>query len=137
MLVPCQITALTFFLLMIRRTPRSTQGRTLFPYTTLFRPRVRPRGADGVPHAGRLVPGALRRADLRARERPHGHREAVVHVAPGLRPCVLPVPREREGPGADHALRRRGGPHGGPLAPGAGHEGEEDQVHVEADRKST
>src|SRR5216117_4226273 len=28
---------LWFFFLMIRRPPRSTQGRTLFPYTTLFR----------------------------------------------------------------------------------------------------
>src|SRR5216117_4130025 len=28
---------LVFFFLMIRRPPRSTQGRTLFPYTTLFR----------------------------------------------------------------------------------------------------
>src|SRR5216117_4182053 len=27
------------FFLMIRRPPRSTQGRTLFPYTTLFRSR--------------------------------------------------------------------------------------------------
>src|SRR5213596_4156301 len=26
-----------FFFLMIRRPPRSTQDRTLFPYTTLFR----------------------------------------------------------------------------------------------------
>src|SRR5216117_4098967 len=26
-----------FFFLMMRRPPRSTQGRTLFPYTTLFR----------------------------------------------------------------------------------------------------
>src|SRR6266536_6638560 len=31
-----------FFFLMIRRPPRST----LFPYTTLFRPHRRPRGAD-------------------------------------------------------------------------------------------
>src|SRR5216117_4522836 len=29
--------AAVFFFLMIRRPPRSTQGRTLFPYTTLFR----------------------------------------------------------------------------------------------------
>src|SRR5216117_2803434 len=29
--------ATCFFFLMIRRPPRSTQGRTLFPYTTLFR----------------------------------------------------------------------------------------------------
>src|SRR5213083_701461 len=28
-----------FFFLMIRRPPRSTQQRTLFPYTTLFRSR--------------------------------------------------------------------------------------------------
>src|SRR5216117_3823160 len=27
----------SFVFLMIRRPPRSTQGRTLFPYTTLFR----------------------------------------------------------------------------------------------------
>src|SRR5216117_165511 len=34
-----------FFFLMIRRPPRSTQGRTLFPYTTLFRsPRPDRRG---------------------------------------------------------------------------------------------
>src|SRR5216117_4275758 len=30
-------TIFLFFFLMIRRPPRSTQGRTLFPYTTLFR----------------------------------------------------------------------------------------------------
>src|SRR6187399_3394657 len=30
-----------FFFLMIRRPPRSTQQRTLFPYTTLFRSRGR------------------------------------------------------------------------------------------------
>src|SRR5213595_4227800 len=29
-----------FFFLMIRRPPRSTQLRTLFPYTTLFRSRA-------------------------------------------------------------------------------------------------
>src|SRR5213596_3847084 len=29
--------SLYFFFLMIRRPPRSTQDRTLFPYTTLFR----------------------------------------------------------------------------------------------------
>src|SRR5213595_4094467 len=32
-----------FFFLMIRRPPRSTQLRTLFPYTTLFRSRPPPR----------------------------------------------------------------------------------------------
>src|SRR5213595_4034047 len=40
--------SLFFFFLMIRRPPRSTQLRTLFPYTTLFR---------SVPtRAGRPVP---------------------------------------------------------------------------------
>src|SRR5213083_3058897 len=33
-----------FFFLMIRRPPRSTQQRTLFPYTTLFRSLYEPHG---------------------------------------------------------------------------------------------
>src|SRR5216117_1051625 len=33
----CFFIDMLFFCLMIRRPPRSTQGRTLFPYTTLFR----------------------------------------------------------------------------------------------------
>src|SRR5216117_4183689 len=33
----CFIIIFFFFFLMIRRPPTSTQGRTLFPYTTLFR----------------------------------------------------------------------------------------------------
>src|SRR5216117_4385463 len=39
-----------FFFLIIRRPPRSTQGRTLFPYTTLFRSRRHGDQAD--PRAG-------------------------------------------------------------------------------------
>src|SRR5210317_528519 len=35
-----------FFFLMIRRPPRSTPYPTLFPYTTLFRPRRRSLGAN-------------------------------------------------------------------------------------------
>src|SRR3546814_3849108 len=35
------ILCLFFFFLMIRRPPRSTRTDTLFPYTTLFRSRVR------------------------------------------------------------------------------------------------
>src|SRR5213596_3901238 len=46
-----------FFFLLIRRPPRSTQDRTLFPYTTLFRspgPAARPPGAPPrSPPAGR------------------------------------------------------------------------------------
>src|SRR5216117_2407170 len=57
-----------FFFLMIRRPPRSTQGRTLFPYTTLFRSRrgahpqaggrgrgVRPPRGARLPHGERVV----------------------------------------------------------------------------------
>src|SRR3546814_9036031 len=37
MLVGCSSCVSVFFLLMIRRPPRSTRTDTLFPYTTLFR----------------------------------------------------------------------------------------------------
>src|SRR5216117_4229280 len=46
-----QLYLLTFFFLMIRRPQRSTQGRTLFPFTTLFRsPRIARVIAVGLPH---------------------------------------------------------------------------------------
>src|SRR6266487_3083373 len=51
---------LLFFVLMIRRPPRST----LFPYTTLFRPRRHP--ATGPRHARR--PGIALQADSRSEE---------------------------------------------------------------------
>src|SRR5213083_3759680 len=56
-----------FFFLMIRRPPRSTQQRTLFPYTTLFRSVLKPAEftpltalclAEIAHHAG-LPPGVL------------------------------------------------------------------------------
>src|SRR5438445_158228 len=62
-----------------------------------------------------------------------GLREENYIKARGVRPCVLPVPREREGHGADHPVHRRRRPHGRPLAPGARHEGQEDQIHLEAE----
>src|SRR5213596_3820024 len=37
----CKVILHCFFFLRIRRPPRSTQDRTLFPYTTLFRSRPR------------------------------------------------------------------------------------------------
>src|SRR5216117_2744683 len=43
-LIPRYPPTLFFFFLMIRRPPRSTQGRTLFPYTTLFRSPLRHEG---------------------------------------------------------------------------------------------
>src|SRR3546814_14743746 len=57
-----------FFFLMILRPPRSTRTDTLFPYTTLFRSRIRP-AADGIvglfpkmcdtPAADAEIPGDL------------------------------------------------------------------------------
>src|SRR3546814_17215118 len=35
--IPCSVTLVALFFLMIRRPPRSTRTYTLFPYTTLFR----------------------------------------------------------------------------------------------------
>src|SRR5213596_4093410 len=49
-----------FFFLMIRRPPRSTQDRTLFPYTTLFRSpgrRIRTRRYPGIRLAARTTTG--------------------------------------------------------------------------------
>src|SRR5216117_3352283 len=85
---------------MIRRPPRSTQGRTLFPYTTLFRSLVHRTGDDGV-HVARErqanrfghripsdLPGLLGEQGARSRERE-------LHVFPA--PCsLLPAPYEGE-----------------------------------------
>src|SRR3546814_3576838 len=53
-----------FFLLMIRRPPRSTRTDTLFPYTTLFRSHSRygPEGSRR-PRRGRARPRSHVRAD--------------------------------------------------------------------------
>src|SRR5216117_4432320 len=48
-----------FVFLMRRRPPRSTQGRTLFPYTTLFRSRS---GSPGPRLEPERLPGPARRA---------------------------------------------------------------------------
>src|SRR5216117_2153137 len=60
---------------MIRRPPRSTQGRTLFPYTTLFRSREW--GRQGIT-ANAIAPGAWtkRGQDYAARD-PEGFAEAM------------------------------------------------------------
>src|SRR5213083_3376769 len=49
-----------FFFLMIRRPPRSTQQRTLFPYTTLFRSR---RCGPGCRGARSMAVGMCRRSE--------------------------------------------------------------------------
>src|SRR3546814_10008499 len=55
LLVRLRCSCLCFFLLMIRRPPRSTRTDTLFPYTTLFRSR-HPAGGlrHHFNHAGRM-----------------------------------------------------------------------------------
>src|SRR5216117_345108 len=109
---------------MIRRPPRSTQGRTLFPYTTLFRShgaaeeRVRaqelllPRPAEGL-------------SDLAVREPARDQGVAVVPVA-------------RSGPrdGDDRAAARRGGRR--EIAPRPLPQGNGDRSQpLRGDRKST
>src|SRR3990170_6840653 len=54
-----------FFFLMIRRPPRST----LFPYTTLFRPRNPRLGLPEIWRRPRLVPAGERRRDRARRDR--------------------------------------------------------------------
>src|SRR6187399_1193045 len=51
------VSLIIFFFLMLRRPPRSTQQRTLLPYTTLFRSRPgwRPGSAGTASRGGHLV----------------------------------------------------------------------------------
>src|SRR3546814_18322158 len=119
-----------FFVLRIRRPPRSTRTDTLFPYTTLFRSgRVR---ADHAVHASQpaehagVAGGTLGRRELRRPARvplPHGHG--------GLRPGADRGAHRPETPDppanrADGTLGLRGKPRhpasytGGPLHPSRG-----------------
>src|SRR3546814_18728345 len=63
LLYDCLSHLLFFFLLMLRRPPRSTLTDTLFPYTTLFRSQVGAlvAGHDG---GGKLPPVGQRHGDL-------------------------------------------------------------------------
>src|SRR5213596_4086555 len=59
-----------FFFLMIRRPPRSTQDRTLFPYTTLFRS---PRSSSARRHRpDRSYPGPRRSEEHTSELQSHG-----------------------------------------------------------------
>src|SRR3546814_1844864 len=81
-----------FFFLMIRRPPRSTRTDTLFPYTTLFRPRA---------HRRHALASLCR---WRGADRRCGGRAAVVPAA------GAPAPHggARAGHSAAAALPRRG-----------------------------
>src|SRR3546814_17339002 len=88
---------------MIRRPPRSTRTDTLFPYTTLFRSLA---GAARLHHGW---PGRRRRP--RPPPRLLGQRGGLAvtqHRQPGAPPF---------GKGRAFRERRRGGRHGGRLAP--------------------
>src|SRR3546814_11510039 len=66
---------------MIRRPPRSTRTDTLFPYTTLFRSRIRAAGISGLHHDTGLVPGFQAGADRVRRGLRHAARlDAVEHA---------------------------------------------------------
>src|SRR5213596_3853554 len=56
---------LFFFFLMIRRPPRSTQDRTLFPYTTLFRSRPRSSSSRRTRDSSATPPPASARCSAR------------------------------------------------------------------------
>src|SRR3989454_5119718 len=81
-IVPPPILGLAFFFLMIRRPPRST----LFPYTTLFRPRSGASAAAGRPRGDR--PGATSGS------------------APGRRRAARPGRPGRRGPSVELSRRR-------------------------------
>src|SRR5215203_6950675 len=95
-----------FFFLMIRRPPRST----LFPYTTLFRPRHRARGAPArrapLPREA-LLGGEPRRATRGGASRHRGRpRRTPCHPRPAGR---RPVPRRllnATGDAAEGAVHR-------------------------------
>src|SRR3546814_14030552 len=63
-----------FFLLMIRRPPRSTRTDTLFPYTTLFRSRRRPCGTGSSPRTADGDNGRHNRSDYREGDQDADHR---------------------------------------------------------------
>src|SRR3546814_1755328 len=74
-----------FFFLMIRRPPRATRTDTLFPYTTLFRSRVRDWGSTAP---------SLRRRN-RARGRARSKARASRRASTLRRGAASPRPRER------------------------------------------
>src|SRR2546430_14807293 len=98
-----------FFFLMIRRPPRST----LFPYTTLFRSRVRRRGDRAVSHGAHVLRGRPHHGharDDRGPRRagaPHRARQAAPDAACRLRGPVRGDERlSRDDPPARSAAAR-------------------------------
>src|SRR3546814_6860107 len=77
------------FFLMIRRPPRSTRTDTLFPYTTLFRPDIRPHRTRG--------PALACRHDQKRRAWRSQNRAAHTSVQYSV---------GRRSVGADHCVRR-------------------------------
>src|SRR3546814_7537740 len=106
-----------FVFLMIRRPPRTTRTDTRFPYTTLFRSRIRgvdpPRGGAGVPLVDRRVeldarigtgPGGM--GDLVPQlARTHGLRDLAVGAADQV-PVLVLLHRFEEGVREDRKSTR-------------------------------
>src|SRR3546814_21050290 len=86
-----------FFLLMIRRPPRSTRTDTLFPYTTLFRSQVQldrsvrlHRVGVGDRVGGQLIEAHRLVLDRAPLVEP-GQQEQVLHESPHASPPVAPT----------------------------------------------
>src|SRR3546814_5815358 len=103
--------SVVFFVLRLRRPPRSTRTDTLLPYTTLFRSRRtrlcaplrrRERGYGG-------VTAAIRPAARRRRGRPGGAAGQGTTTSPGIRPAAPSTagPARRPWPAVAPARARR------------------------------
>src|SRR3546814_14781928 len=102
---------LCFFVLSLRRPPRSTRTYTLFPYTTLFRSRDRRRELAEVPaEVHRLPPRRHLRHSGHLACRPHGGEHERAGGSAARRGAAPPHGRLRREPvGWQHVSLRRGG----------------------------
>src|SRR3546814_3021260 len=125
----CVVLIFRFFVLMIRRPPRSTRTDTLFPYTTLFRsvrqpaldPRFRAarrprRLADRAPPPGRRAgdpagqPDHAVAAGGAALDRLRGRRAAAHARAGAARSLPRPAPRQQLGTDPPRSAAAAGAP---------------------------
>src|SRR3546814_8827542 len=94
---------MVYFLLMKRRTPRSTRTDTLFPYTTLFRSLLRSNGVEPATQERSISRGAaLWSSDQTEFQRP----EACHPTAASLQ---APAPRRADHSGQPKCKRTRQG----------------------------
>src|SRR3546814_9441324 len=98
---------------MIRRPPRSTRTDTLFPYTTLFRSRVRSDQLSAEPAHRRADAPADQQSNpepsKRSPDARQSEQEPLAHRLPAARPTSPDARRDRQthGASAGHRLPRR------------------------------